>query len=75
MEIKKVLDAKGLSCPMPIVKTKKAMEEINSEEVLEIHTTDPGSKGDLVAWVKSFGHNLLDESEEDGIYKFWIKKA
>lgn len=75
MEAIKVLDATGLACPMPIVRTRKAMDEINSGEVLEIHTTDPGSKGDLTAWSKSGGHELLKETEEDGLFKFWIKKA
>jgi TusA-related sulfurtransferase len=75
MESVKVLDAKGLACPMPIVRTKKAMDEINSGEVLEIHTTDKGSKNDLSAWVNSTGHELLKDTEENGVFKFWIKKA
>lgn len=75
MGANKVLDAKGMACPMPIVKTKKAVEEINAGEVLEIHTTDQGSKSDLTAWAKSGGHELLKDTEEDGVLKFWIKKA
>jgi TusA-related sulfurtransferase len=75
MEIKQVLDAKGLACPMPIVKTKKAMDVLASGEILEVHATDQGSKSDLVAWSKSGGHELLETSEEDGVLKFWIKKA
>lgn len=75
MESTKVLDAKGLACPMPIVRTKKAIDEINSGEILEIHTTDKGSKNDLTAWASSTGHELVKDTEEDGVYKFWIKKA
>lgn len=75
MEATKVLDAKGLACPMPIVKAKKAIGEINSDEVLEIHATDEGSKSDLTAWAKSGGHELLQDTEENGVFKFWIKKA
>lgn len=75
MEATKVLDATGMACPMPIVKTKKAMDEINSGEVLEIHATDSGAKSDLTAWAKSGGHELLENTEEDGVFKFWIKKA
>jgi len=75
MEANKVLDAKGMACPMPIVKTKKAIEEINSGEVLEIHATDQGSKSDLTAWANSGGHELLKDTEEDGVLKFWIKKG
>lgn len=75
MNADKLLDAKGLACPMPIVKTKKAIDEIDSGQVLEIHATDKGAKSDLTAWVKSGGHELLQDSEEDGVFKFWIKKA
>jgi tRNA 2-thiouridine synthesizing protein A len=75
MEATKVLDAKGLACPMPIVKTKKAVEELNSGEVLEIHATDKGAKNDLSAWAKSGGHELVKDTEEDGVLKFWIKKG
>lgn len=74
MNADKVLDAKGMACPMPIVKTKKAMNDISSGQVLEIHATDKGAKADLAAWSKSGGHELVDQSEEDGVLKFWIKK-
>jgi len=75
MEVSKVLDAKGLACPMPIVKTKKAMMDLGSGQVLEIHTTDKGAKNDLSAWAKSGGHELLNLEEENHVLKFWIKKA
>ncbi|WP_147804967.1 sulfurtransferase TusA family protein [Alkalicoccus halolimnae] len=74
MNAAKVLDAKGLACPMPIVKTKKAMNDIESGEILEIHATDKGAKADLAAWSKSGGHELVDQSEEGEVLKFWIKK-
>lgn len=75
MNITKVLDAKGLACPMPIVKTKKAMNELESGQVLEIHTTDKGAKNDLTAWAKSGGHEVLNFEEGNGVLKFWIKKG
>ena len=75
MEVSKLLDAKGLACPMPIVKTKKAMTDMESGQVLEIHTTDKGAKNDLSAWAKSGGHELLQFEEEKEVLKFWIKKA
>ena len=75
MNADKVLDAKGLACPMPIVKTKKAMNELASGEVLEIHATDKGAKNDLAAWAKSTGHELVKSAEEDEVFKFWIKKG
>ncbi|MCM3443212.1 sulfurtransferase TusA family protein [Metabacillus halosaccharovorans] len=75
MNIDKVLDAKGLACPMPIVKTKKAMNELESGQILEIHVTDKGAKNDLTAWAKSGGHEFLKHVEEDQVLKFWIKKG
>ncbi|WP_313891982.1 sulfurtransferase TusA family protein [Psychrobacillus sp.] len=75
MNANKVLDAKGLACPMPIVKTKKAINELQSNEVLEIHATDKGSNADLTAWANSTGHELLDAKEENGVFKFWIRKS
>lgn len=75
MNANKVLDAKGLACPMPIVKTKKAIDELNTGEVLEVHATDKGAKSDLAAWAKSSGHELLQNKDENGVLKFWIKKG
>ncbi|MEM1503626.1 sulfurtransferase TusA family protein [Domibacillus sp. 8LH] len=75
MNANKVLDAKGFACPMPVVKTKKAMNELESGQVLEIHATDKGAKADLAAWAKSGGHELLDLAEEGNVLKFWIKKS
>lgn len=75
MEVTKVLDATGLACPMPIVRTKKAMEELDSGDILEVHATDQGSKSDLTAWAKSGGHELIKDTEEEGVLKFLIKKA
>ncbi|MFE5324383.1 sulfurtransferase TusA family protein [Paenibacillus sp. NPDC056579] len=75
MNSDKLLDAKGLACPMPIVKTKKLMDQLQSGQVLEIHATDKGSQSDLAAWTKSQGHELLNHTAEDGVFKFWIKKA
>ena len=61
----KLLDAKGLACPMPIVKTKKSMDILETGQVLEIHTTDKGAKNDLTAWARSGGHELLKIEEEN----------
>ncbi|MCW9133797.1 sulfurtransferase TusA family protein [Bacillus paramycoides] len=75
MNVKEVLDVKGLACPMPIVKTKKAMEALQSGEVLEVHLTDKGAIKDIPAWSKTGGHEVLKHTEEEGELKFWIKKA
>lgn len=69
------LDATGLSCPMPIVKTRNAMKEVNSGEILEVKTTDKGAKADLTAWTKSGGHELLEQTEENDVFTFFIKKG
>ncbi|MEK4069208.1 sulfurtransferase TusA family protein [Peribacillus sp. FSL R5-0717] len=75
MNADKVLDAKGLACPMPIVKTRKAMNDLQTGQVLEIHVTDKGAKADLAAWSKSSGHELMETAEENDILKFWIRKG
>ncbi|MFJ8069902.1 sulfurtransferase TusA family protein [Peribacillus sp. NPDC096447] len=75
MHSDKVLDAKGIACPMPIVKTRKAMNDLQTGQVLEIHVTDKGAKADLAAWSKSGGHELVETAEENDILKFWIRKG
>lgn len=75
MESVKILDTKGLACPMPIVRTKKEMNTIESGEVLEIHATDKGATSDLTAWAKSGGHELVKHEEDGDVLKFWIKKG
>ncbi|MGZ9584030.1 sulfurtransferase TusA family protein [Paenibacillus marinisediminis] len=75
MNADQVLDAKGLACPMPIVRTKKAIEAMDSGQLLEVQTTDKGSKNDITAWCASSKHELVGSVEENGVFKFWIKKA
>ncbi|MES9738915.1 sulfurtransferase TusA family protein [Peribacillus frigoritolerans] len=75
MNSDKMLDAKGLACPMPIVKTRKAMNDLQTGQVLEIHVTDKGAKADIAAWSKSGGHELVEMEEENDILKFWIRKG
>jgi tRNA 2-thiouridine synthesizing protein A len=69
------IDAKGFACPMPVVRAKRAMDELQSGQVLEIHATDKGSLTDLTAWAESLGHKVLEKKEENGVFQFWIKKA
>jgi tRNA 2-thiouridine synthesizing protein A len=69
------LDLKGLSCPMPIVKTAKAMKDLSPGDVIEAFATDPGSVPDFVAWCRATGNQLLEHSEQDGIYRFAIRKT
>ena len=74
VEIDHTLDCKGLSCPMPIVKLNSAIKKIDVGQVLEMLGTDPGSKGDVPLWCKRKGNELLEASEQDGIYKFIIRR-
>lgn len=75
MNIVKVVDARGLACPMPIVRTKKAIDELTAGDVLEVRATDKGSQADLAAWTKSTGHRLLESREENGVFIFLIQKG
>lgn len=70
-----IVDTKGLSCPMPIVKTKKAMNEVNPGLVVEVQATDKGSKADLKAWAESTGHQYLGTLEEENAFKHYLRKT
>lgn len=69
------LDAKGLACPMPIVKTKKSMNDLDEGMVLEVQATDKGSKADLAAWANTVGHQYLGTVEEGEILYHYIRKC
>lgn len=73
--VNRVLDTRGLNCPMPIVKTKKAIEEMNTGEIIKVMATDPGSKRDFESWCRKSGNNLLETSESDGVFTYLIEKA
>ncbi|WP_243292886.1 sulfurtransferase TusA family protein [Bacillus sp. FJAT-47783] len=75
MKANKVLDAKGLACPMPIVKTKKMMKDLEAGFVLEVQATDKGSKADIQAWAESAGHQYLGTIEEGDVLKHYLRKA
>lgn len=69
------LDTKGLSCPLPVLKAKKALNDVAVGGTLEILATDPGAVADFAAFCKSGGHELLEQDENGGVYRFVIKKA
>jgi tRNA 2-thiouridine synthesizing protein A len=68
------LDLKGLSCPLPIIKTAKAMKQIAPGELLEALATDPGSVSDFKAWAKTTGNPLVESSQEAGVFRFVLQK-
>ena len=70
-----VLDAKGLSCPLPILKTKKAVEGLTKGQVLKVESTDAGSKNDMASWAKRTGNEIVKMEEGAGTFTFYIKKT
>ena len=70
-----ILDAKGVACPIPIVKTKKEMKVLKPGHVLEIHATDRGSTADLKAWADSAGHHYLGTVEDGGVLMHYVRKT
>jgi tRNA 2-thiouridine synthesizing protein A len=69
-----LVDARGLSCPMPIVKTAQAIKTLAPGELLEVLATDPGSVKDLAAWSRTTGHELIEQAAEGGVYRFLIRR-
>jgi tRNA 2-thiouridine synthesizing protein A len=74
VEITQTVDAKGLSCPMPIVKTAQAIKTVGAGDLIEVLATDPGSTKDFVAWCKSTGNELVDQSSDGSVYRFVIRR-
>ena len=68
------LDCSGLACPMPILKTKKAIDALQTGQVLKMVSTDPGSVPDMEAWTSKTGHELLGHENEGGKFIFYIKR-
>ncbi|EJQ54221.1 hypothetical protein IEQ_00602 [Bacillus cereus BAG6X1-2] len=69
------LDCKGLACPMPFVKTKKAMESLASGQVIEIEATDKGSTVDIKSWASKVGHQYIGTKHEGDILMHYVRKA
>ena len=74
MDFDRELDAKGLSCPLPILKTKKALNDLASGQVLKILSTDPGSVKDMQAFAKQTGNALVASAEENKTFVFFMRK-
>ena len=70
-----VLDVKGLNCPLPILRAKKAIKDLAPGAVLEVIATDPGSVKDFDAFCRQTGNELLSQAEDAGVYTFQIKKG
>jgi tRNA 2-thiouridine synthesizing protein A len=69
------LDCRGLNCPLPILKTKKAIDTIEVGQILKMISTDPGSIPDVGAFSRRTGHEIVQQSEGDGEYIFWLRRS
>lgn len=69
------LDTSGLNCPLPLLKAKLELNRLNSGAVLKVIATDAGSQRDFRAFAQLAGHQLLREEAEDGVYRYWLRKA
>jgi tRNA 2-thiouridine synthesizing protein A len=74
MQFDKELDARGLNCPLPILRAKKSLNDMQSGQVLKILATDPGSVKDFQAFAKQTGNELLSQSEADKEFTFFLKR-
>jgi len=74
VEISQSIDARGLSCPMPIVKTAQAVKTIASGAAVELLATDPGSIKDVAAWCRATGNELVEQTSDGAVYRFVIRR-
>lgn len=74
ISVAQTLDARNLSCPMPIVKTAIAIKALASGDVVEVLATDPGSVKDFAAWSKITGNELLESDAQEGVFRFVLRK-
>jgi TusA-related sulfurtransferase len=74
LEITVRVDARGLACPMPIVRTAQAMKTVPSGALVEVQATDPGSVKDFAAWSKSTGNPLVESTSDGGVYTFVLRR-
>lgn len=75
IETDQVLDCTGLLCPMPVVKTAKAIKTIEIGQVLQMIATDPGAPPDMEAWVRQTRHEMVAQASEDGRFVFWFRRT
>jgi tRNA 2-thiouridine synthesizing protein A len=74
LDIKEHVDARGLSCPLPIVRTAQAVKGLASGDLVEVLATDPGSLKDFAAWSKSTGNEIVEQGEDGGVYRFVLRR-
>jgi tRNA 2-thiouridine synthesizing protein A len=74
LQITRQIDARGLSCPMPIVKTAQAIKTTLAGDLIEVLATDPGSVKDFAAWSRTTGHELVEQSVDGGTFRFVLRR-
>jgi tRNA 2-thiouridine synthesizing protein A len=74
MNFDREVDASGLNCPLPILRTKKALAEMQSGQVLKVTSTDPGSVRDFAMFAKQTGNELLEQADQEGAFIFYMKR-
>lgn len=74
MNFDKELDARGLNCPLPILRAKKALSDMTSGQILRIVATDPGSVKDFAAWSRTTGNGIVESTQDAGVFRFVLKK-
>ncbi len=72
--VAKTLDYKGLACPMPVIKISQQIGSVAVGEIIEVHTTDPGSLADFPAWAKTTGHAIVETKQEPGLIRIYVKR-
>ncbi len=75
LRIAATADVRGLSCPMPVVKAKKAIGQVQPGEVIEILASDRGSVKDIPAWCQAAGHTLIRMDESDGVFRYLVRRG
>ncbi|SDX71799.1 sulfurtransferase TusA family protein [Paenibacillus sp. CF384] len=75
LQVNQTLECEGLACPLPVVRTKKTIEEMRTGEVLEVRATDKGSVADLQSWAKRTGHQYIGFKEDKGVFRHYIRKS
>ena len=75
LTVAKVMDLKGLACPMPVVKVSKGIKEVEMGQIIEAITSDPGFLTDFPAWAKTSGNEIVKTDQESDVIKFYIKRT
>jgi tRNA 2-thiouridine synthesizing protein A len=75
IQVDLTIDAKGKKCPMPVLMTSRGIKQIQSGQVMLVEATDGGSRSDIPSWAKDTGNELLETTNADGVFRYWIRKG